>query len=334
MLKLGFATKLSKETNSFYRNIVVEVLQREGWFTFLEEPRSLDEIAKNFDYIDKDYLNEILVALLSDDTIIRREDKYETKGPIVIENIKPQIFNEAIMDYSKGYANSIPDRLKGKYHLVTTGYNLFNMDDALSLQMYKTMRRSAFAFGNVLDLEGKFLDIGCGNGIGTADIWTMYFKNNYFNHHKQIEIYGIDVNSDMLKIAEEEFPLKIKNILSLSNDKIKQYEGKFPKLKEGTAIDIPFEDNTFDIVYISQVLHWTDPRKAIQEMYRVVKPGGIVFGISILRPMANEYLHVNMKTVQGAHGFFTKNELKQWIKEAGFKEMSFSTPLTIFKLKK
>ncbi|MBN1800638.1 MAG: methyltransferase domain-containing protein [Candidatus Lokiarchaeota archaeon] len=333
-MKLGFASKLSKETNLFYKNIVVEVLQREGWFSFLEEPRSLEDIANKFDYTDKDYLKEILDALLSDDTITFKEDRYKTNGAIDIVDVKPQIFNESIMDYSRGYAKSIPERLRGKYHLVTTGYNLFNMDDALSLQMYKTMRRSAFAFGNVVNLKGKFLDIGCGNGIGTADIWTLYFENNYFNHHKQIEIYGIDVNSDMLKIAEEEFPLKIKNILSLSNEAIKQYEGKFPKLKEGTAIEIPFEDNYFDIVYISQVLHWTDPRKAIKEMYRVVKPGGIVFGTSILRPMANEYLHVNMKTVQGAHGFFTKKEMKTWIKEAGFKEMSFSTPLTIFKLVK
>jgi len=40
--------------------------------------------------------------------------------------------------------------------------------------------------------------------------------------------------------------------------------------------DLPFEDNTFDVVFCNHVLeHITDDTKAMQELYRVLKPGGM-----------------------------------------------------------
>ena len=42
--------------------------------------------------------------------------------------------------------------------------------------------------------------------------------------------------------------------------------------------DLPFEENSFDIIFCNHVLeHIKDDKKAIQELYRVLKPGG--FGI-------------------------------------------------------
>ncbi len=44
---------------------------------------------------------------------------------------------------------------------------------------------------------------------------------------------------------------------------------------QGDAENLPFADNSFDIVYSNGVLHHTrDTERAIDEVYRVVKPGG------------------------------------------------------------
>lgn len=43
-------------------------------------------------------------------------------------------------------------------------------------------------------------------------------------------------------------------------------------------MDMPFEDNTFDVIFCNHVLeHVDDDNKAMSELYRVMKPGG--FGI-------------------------------------------------------
>ena len=40
--------------------------------------------------------------------------------------------------------------------------------------------------------------------------------------------------------------------------------------------DLPFDDNIFDVVFCNHVLeHITDDTKAMQELYRVLKPGGM-----------------------------------------------------------
>ena len=40
--------------------------------------------------------------------------------------------------------------------------------------------------------------------------------------------------------------------------------------------DLPFEENSFDVIFCNHVLeHITDDTKAMQELYRVLKPGGM-----------------------------------------------------------
>jgi ubiquinone/menaquinone biosynthesis C-methylase UbiE len=49
-------------------------------------------------------------------------------------------------------------------------------------------------------------------------------------------------------------------------------------VQHADAEDLPFEDNRFDMVFSSHVLeHVLNPGKAVREIYRVLKPGGIHF---------------------------------------------------------
>ena len=48
------------------------------------------------------------------------------------------------------------------------------------------------------------------------------------------------------------------------------------ELVEGSAEDIPCPDGSFDAVLVGHAFHWFDTDRAIAEMARVVRPGGVV----------------------------------------------------------
>ena len=110
----------------------------------------------------------------------------------------------------------------------------------------------------------QILDVGCGTGrhaIKTA----KSLKNG--GH-----LYGIDIYSK-LAIGGNALDTIQKNArLEKVDDRT--------TFQYGSAIDIPFEDETFDIVYFSSVLHELHmedgSEKALNEAYRVLKPGGFL----------------------------------------------------------
>ena len=76
------------------------------------------------------------------------------------------------------------------------------------------------------------------------------------------EITAIDLSPEMLKIAKEK--AKQQAITNITFD-------------EGDICNLSFPDNSFDAVIASNVLHLLfEPYKAMQEVRRVVKPGGTV----------------------------------------------------------
>lgn len=93
----------------------------------------------------------------------------------------------------------------------------------------------------------KLLDIGCGTG---------YLIDMLAKVH-EAEYTGVDLSPEMIKQANNK---KIKNA----------------KFIEGRSDEIPFDDNTFDIITCSQSFHhYPDTDKAMQEAKRVLKPGGL-----------------------------------------------------------
>ncbi|KAK6533350.1 hypothetical protein TWF694_002300 [Orbilia ellipsospora] len=96
------------------------------------------------------------------------------------------------------------------------------------------------------------LDAGCGPGTITCDLAA---------HLPNTQVTGIDVT-----ILDSCAPLaasrKLKNIT----------------FKEADVFNLPFPDNSFDIIHLHQVLQHlpTPPVAAIKELLRVCKPNGIV----------------------------------------------------------
>ena len=335
ILKLGPVIKLSKEMNAFYRNTVLEVFRDEGWFDYLASPRTLDDIATRFNITDKDLLSNILNTLVQDGIVKENRRTFQVSRQVVIRKITPRLLSQGNIDISLNYARFLPRRLRGEYYSATSGFNLYSFDEALMSNLYRQIRKTIVTFGGMLEKKGRFLDVGTGSGVGLSHIFSMYLQKGALdNSHGPLEFHGIDTDEDLLKIASEEFFRRAAKESNLDLDQVQKYARFKPTFKVGTATQIPYPDNFFDIVYISQVLHWTNPALAIREMYRVTKDGGMVVGGQILKPRADEYLNIVMMVLKGAHGFFTKDEMKQWSSEAGFKRSSFGTPVTTFVLRK
>jgi ubiquinone/menaquinone biosynthesis C-methylase UbiE len=56
----------------------------------------------------------------------------------------------------------------------------------------------------------------------------------------------------------------------------RQLERQLPHVValDGTAEQIPLEDASFDVVCVAQAFHWFEPRAAVAEVARVLRPGG------------------------------------------------------------
>jgi ubiquinone/menaquinone biosynthesis C-methylase UbiE len=130
----------------------------------------------------------------------------------------------------------------------------FNVHDAAGYEqlMGRWSKKLAPSFIDFAGLAAgeKILDVGCGNGsltfalAGTADLG---------------EIVGIDYA-----------PVFVEAAIARNSDARVRF-------RQGDACNLPFEDGAFDRSLALLVLHFVpDSGKAVAEMRRVVRPGGVV----------------------------------------------------------
>jgi ubiquinone/menaquinone biosynthesis C-methylase UbiE len=110
-----------------------------------------------------------------------------------------------------------------------------------------------------------------------------YLGLEWLKKTKDTQLTGIEISANMVKLAEknaEEYGLS-----SRINYVI------------GDARNMPFIDNTFDGVFTNGSLHeWAKPIDIFNEIYRVLKPGGVYF-ISDLRRDINFFIKWLMKAL-------------------------------------
>lgn len=103
----------------------------------------------------------------------------------------------------------------------------------------------------------KILDAGCGGGRNLV----YFLKNGY-------EVHGIDPNPNAISAVRE-----LSTTLSQTNDK--------ENFVIATAENLPFDDQSFDLVISSAVLHFAQSpdhfHDMMHAMWRVLKPGGYLF---------------------------------------------------------
>ena len=99
----------------------------------------------------------------------------------------------------------------------------------------------------------RLLDAGCGPGTITAGLARAVATG---------EVVGIDLSEEVLAQARDHAAAEaVENVTFTTGD----------------VYQLDYEDESFDVVYANQLLqHLTDQVRAVQEMRRVLKPGGLL----------------------------------------------------------
>jgi len=88
--------------------------------------------------------------------------------------------------------------------------------------------------------------------------------------------------------------------------------------KLGDMEDVPLKTNSFDLALLSQALHHAQhPQQAIDEAYRILKPGGQLIVIDLLEHQFEKARELYADVWLG----FSENKLYQFLKDAGFEQI-------------
>ena len=155
----------------------------------------------------------------------------------------------------------------------------------------------------------RVLDVGCGTGIVA--------RSAAAHVREEGTVVGLDVNEGMLQVA------------AAAATEL----GPTIEWRQGDATDLPFPDESFDVIFSQQALQFVeDPAAALREMHRVLAPNGRI-AISVLRSLAfnpgYDELAEALERHAGADAGmmmrspfrgYTRDELRTLAEDAGFRE--------------
>ena len=142
---------------------------------------------------------------------------------------------------------SMFDRIAGRYDLLNSV--LSGGADA------RWRRRAARATG--LGPGGRALDVACGSGKLALELRRLAGPGG--------EVVGLDFSAAMLAVAHR--------------------RAAGPRYVRGDALQLPFPDASFDAATIAFGLrNLADPQRGLEEMLRVLRPGGHAVVLEFVRP--------------------------------------------------
>ena len=171
------------------------------------------------------------------------------------------------------------------------------------------------------------MNYGCGSTVHARDLVnnpkTLYvgvgggmelLQFAYFSRQKN-GVVGIDVVDEMLEASRKNF----KEAEELNP----WFKSEFVDLKKGDALNLPVEDNTIDVAAqncLFNIFKTEELKKAIAEMYRVLKPHG---RLVMSDPICEQEMNENLRNDERLRalclsGSLPLNEYVKMLTDAGF----------------
>lgn len=164
-------------------------------------------------------------------------------------------YQKVARSHKKNLVADVFQSVAGKYDV---------MNDLMSFGIHRLWKRYTIDCSGVR--QGmKVLDIAGGTGDLTAQFSRRVGAEG--------EVVLADINDAMLKVGRD----KLRDRGVVGNVRYVQAD----------AEDLPFDDNTFDVITIAFGLrNVTDKSKALRSMLRVLKPGGRVLILEFSKPVS------------------------------------------------
>ncbi|MFD2617646.1 demethylmenaquinone methyltransferase [Terrilactibacillus laevilacticus] len=221
------------------------------------------------------------------------------------------------------------DEMKSKHekvhHVFQTIYKKYDfMNSLISFNRHKSWRKRTMQLMNVK--KGRTaIDLCCGTGDWTLALGESVGPNGH--------VVGLDFSDNMLEVAK----------MKLMETKLQNIE-----LKQGDAMSLPFDDNSFDYATIGFGLrNVPDYLTVLKEMFRVLKPGGMAVCLETSQPTLPVYKQMyffyfkNIMPVLGkifagsykeyvwlnesTQNFPDKQKLAELFNEAGFRDVEITS---------
>jgi ubiquinone/menaquinone biosynthesis C-methylase UbiE len=129
------------------------------------------------------------------------------------------------------------------------------------------------------------------------------------------EITGVDISEDFVEIAR-------KNAAEV---------GVTVTFEQGNAADLPFGDEQFDfIVCTAAFKNFNRPRESLEEMYRVLKPGGTALIMDMNRNITDQDIRTEIRRmgVTGVEEIFMKFMFKYFLRRGAYTKTEFDSLAT------